>query len=268
MKKHNSSINSLVAALFKVCLVAALVLGTFGSADAVTNGRPDDNRHPYVGLVSNGYFVCSGTLLSPTVFLTAAHCFPSGERVGITFDTNGFYAENLVFYEGTFHADPQFCIGCAPGLVGFDTHDVAVVELDLPVPTSVVSSYGQLPTPNLVDTLPMRTEVTIVGYGVQNFVRGGGPPRPGAAFTRFFAPSLLIQSNNLISNEFIKMTANPAQGNGGSCFGDSGGADFLGNTNIILAVNSFVTNGNCAGITYSYRVDTPEALGFINQFLD
>ena len=268
MKKRTSSINLLVTTLFKICLVVASVLGMSNSADAVTNGRPDGNLHPYVGLVTNFQFACSGTLLSPTVFLTAAHCFADGDRAYITFDTNGFYAENLSFYAGTFHADPQFCIGCAGGLIGFDTHDVAVVELDLPVPTSVVSSYGQLPTPNLVDTLPMRTEVTIVGYGVQNFVRGGGPPRPGAAFTRFFAPSLLIQSNNLISNEFIKLTANPAQGNGGSCFGDSGGADFLGNTNIILAVNSFGTNGNCAGITYSYRVDTPEALGFINQFLD
>jgi hypothetical protein len=268
MKKRNSNNNLLVTPLLKLCLVTALVLGTFGSADAVTNGRPDGNLHPYVGLVTDFEFACSGILLSPTVFLTAAHCFADGERTYITLDTNGFYAETFSFYAGTFYADPQFCMGCAPGQIGFDTHDVAVVVLDCPVPTSVVNSYGQLPTPNLVDTLPMNTEVTIVGYGVQNFVRGGGQPRPGDIFTRFYAPSWLIQSNNQISDEFIKLTANPAKGKGGMCFGDSGGADFLSDTNIILAVNSFVSNSNCAGVTYSYRIDTPEALGFINQFLN
>jgi hypothetical protein len=247
--------------------VLALTLGVVDAAYAITNGQPDGNLHPYVGLADNGQYACSGTLLSPTVFLTAAHCFDPGDRVRITFDSNGFFARPRLSYFGTFYPDPQFCIGCEPGLVGFDTHDVAVVVLEgSGVPTSVASTYGQLPSPNLVDTLPMKTEVTIVGYGVQNFIRGGGPPRVGDIFTRFFAPSQLIQSNNSISGEFIKLTANPAKGKGGICFGDSGGPDLLGDTNTILAVNSFVSNSNCAGVTYSYRIDTPEALSFINQF--
>jgi hypothetical protein len=122
-----------------------------------------------------------------------------------------------------------------------------------------------LPTQGLVDTLAMKTEVTIVGYSVQNFIQGGGPPQPGAVFTRFFAPSLLIQSNDVIHDEFIKLTA---QGKGGTCFGDyGGGPDLLGGTDIVLAVFSFINNGNCAGVTYSFRIDTPEALTFINQFI-
>ena len=59
------------------------------------------------------------------------------------------------------------------------------------------------------------------------------------------------------------MTANPSQGRGGTCFGDSGGPILLGDT--ILGVNSFVNNDNCAGVTYSYRIDTAEALAFINS---
>jgi hypothetical protein len=76
----------------------------------------------------------------------------------------------------------------------------------------------------------------------------------------------LIQSNNLASAEFIKLTANPSQGTGGVCFGDSGGPDLVGNTDIVLSVNSFVTNGNCAGVTYSQRVDLPDILAFIDSF--
>ncbi len=251
------------ALLLATILVPSFVLNAFG----VTNGQPDGTQHPYVGLADNGQFACSGTLLSPTIFLTAAHCFEPGDRVQITFDPNGFFNEERLSFFGTFHPDPNFCIGCGGGLPGFDTHDVAIVVMESPVPTSVVSTYGQLPTQGLVDSLPMKTEITSVGYGVQTFIRGGGPPRPGTLFTRFFAPSLLIQSNGVIHDEFIKLTANPAQGKGGTCFGDSGGPNFLGDTNIVLGVNSFVTNGNCAGVTYSFRIDTPEALTFIHQFI-
>jgi len=96
-------------------------------------------------------------------------------------------------------------------------------------------------------------------------VRGGGPPSAIFLFTRYFAPSQLIQSNNRQSVEFIKLTANPSNGKGGVCFGDSGGPDILSGTDIVLAVNSYVTNGNCAGVTYSNRVDLPDVLAFINS---
>jgi hypothetical protein len=249
-------------------VVLTAMSGLVPSASAITNGQPDGTRHPYVGLADNGEFACSGTLLSPTIFLTAAHCFDPGDRVTITFDPQGFFNAARLKFFGTFHPNPEFCIGCGPGLPGFDTHDNAIVVLEGDgVPTSVVSTYGQLPAVGLVDGLPMKTPVTVVGYGVQNFVRGGGPPRPGDVFTRFFAPSLLIQSNDVISAHFLKLTANPAQGKGGTCFGDSGGPNLLGDTNIILGVTSFGTNGNCAGVGYSYRIDTTEALSFIHQFI-
>jgi hypothetical protein len=138
-----------------------------------------------------------------------------------------------------------------------------VITLDAPLDPG---AFAELPAPGFVESLPMRTEIDIVGYGVQGFIRGGGPPQQIFTAIRYFAPSLLIQSNNRASDEFIKLSANPAQGKGGVCFGDSGGPDILSGTNVVLAVNSYVTNGNCAGVTYSNRVDLPDILEFINSF--
>src|SRR6476660_505468 len=72
---------SVLAALAAALLIAAPV-------SAVTNGVPDANEHPYVGELlfyqpdaidsrfddPGGWFSCSGTLISPTVIVTAGHC--------------------------------------------------------------------------------------------------------------------------------------------------------------------------------------------------
>jgi hypothetical protein len=253
--------------IFGTAVVAAF-LAAGGQVLSVTNGQPDGNRHPFVGVViqfipnTNFISVCSGSALSSTRFLTAAHCADPALPVYVTYKSSPPYAFPADFTEGTFNPHPDWCIGCGRGLPRFDTHDVAVVALNAP---SDPGAFAELPEPNLVETLPMNTPVDIVGYGVQGFIRGGGPPQQIFLFTRYFAPSLLIQSNNRQSAEFIKLTANPAQGKGGICFGDSGGPDILTGTNTVLAVNSYVTNSNCAGVTYSQRVDLPEILAFIGS---
>jgi hypothetical protein len=206
--------------------------------------------------------VCSGSAISATRFLTAAHCFNPDLPVFVSYKSSPPFSLATDFVQGTFHPDPDWCEACNPGLPGFDTHDVAVIALNAPLNPG---SFAALPTAGFVDALPMGTAVDIVGYGVQGFVRGGGKPGQVFLFTRYFAPSKLIASNNVQSVEFIKLTANPSQGKGGTCFGDSGGPDLLGGTNIVLAVNSYVTNSNCAGVTYSNRVDLPDILEFINS---
>src|ERR671932_2519628 len=91
-------------------VVAALI--TASPASAITNGEPDGSRHPNVGglvaatAYSDGTWIyCSGTLISPTVFLTAAHC-AEGDRVRVTFSSA--YTDGDPVYPGTFHADPAY----------------------------------------------------------------------------------------------------------------------------------------------------------------
>ena len=83
-----------------------------------------------------------------------------------------------------------------------------------------------------------------------------------------YAPSELVSGQFRHSDEFMKLALNPGGGSGGTCFGDSGGPDLLGGTNVVLAVNSYVTNVNCSGVGYSARVDTESVLSWINDFLD
>lgn len=247
-----------------LAIVVVLSVILAGSALAITNGQPDGDNHPYVGVAfgpsaGGGHAFCSTAAISPTVLVTAAHCFV-GPDVWVIFAET---LPSVSSYTGTWTPDPDYCPGCGGGLPGFNTHDVAVIVLDEPV---TLPRYAQLPAEGLVDTLPMRTDVDLVGYGRQ-FDQGGGPRYPeDGSLTRYYAPTQLVASNHAISDEYIKLTANPAQGKGGFCFGDSGGPDLLGGTDIILAVNSYLTSENCAGVTYSNRIDT-YALDFINGFL-
>src|SRR5215216_7527654 len=119
-------------------LLVALVVPT--SVLAVTNGQPDGNRHPYVGVAIQfipdmpGFVnVCSGSALSNTIFLTAAHCFDPSLPVYVSYKSGPPFSLAHDFTEGTFYPDPDWCPECAPGLVGFDSHDVAIIVLSEPV---------------------------------------------------------------------------------------------------------------------------------------
>src|SRR5918999_5382746 len=140
-----------------IMLVAVLVCG--GGALAITYGQPDKNKHPSVGALvgtfdGETYPYCSGTLISPTVFLTAAHCDIGTEQVYVTFDSE--YTSRSKLYSGTFYGDPLYNQSQS------DPHDIAVVVFDKPIRDI---TPAQLPTLGQFDNLPHNQQFTAVGYG-------------------------------------------------------------------------------------------------------
>jgi hypothetical protein len=244
--------------------VALAVLLASGMAQAIINGQPDRNAHPYVGMVYNAEGVCSGTLISPKVFLTAAHCtqfFEEGaSKVRVTFEQRAdFEPDNS--YVGTPHTHPRYD-GFFP--------DVGVVVLGETVRTG--DGYGKLPEADLVERFQTGKDLTVVGYGARDFETGGGPQEPTGFAIRYRGTVEYLgtngQDNSYKADMYIKTReASVGEGGEGTCFGDSGGPYFLpGDQRTVVAVTSFGLNDVCAGAAYAQRVDLPEVLRWVRTF--
>lgn len=233
----------------------ALVAGAF----AITNGTPDGNGHPYVGALlapqafSDGTWEeCSGTLIAPRVFLTAEHCDEGLSRVKVTFDSS-YNAATGTTYTGTWHGDPDY--NQAQG----DPHDIAVVVLDK-APKGITPA--RLPKLNQLDSLKVGEPIVSVGYGAQSVTQSKGGKVLNYADVRYVATG----SVNTITPVWLKASMNPATGDGGTCYGDSGGPNFIGDTNI---VGGTTITGDmwCRATNVDYRVDTQVARDFLGQFV-
>jgi secreted trypsin-like serine protease len=237
-------------------IAAALVIAA--PAGAITNGTPDGNRHPNVGgLVApeqypdGTWLYCSGTLISPTVFLTAAHCGDDGERVSVTFDTA--YEAGDRTYAGTFQADPLY------GHDQSDPHDIAVVVLDRAVKGI---APARLPTAGSLSNLSGSQTFTSVGYGAYEVTNGPGGHQYLYNDVRMVATGTL----NSINPAWLRISMNPSTGNGGTCYGDSGGPNFLGSTDIIAAT-TITGDSVCRSTNVTYRLDTAAARGFLGRYV-
>jgi V8-like Glu-specific endopeptidase len=239
-----------------VLLLAALVSTT--PASAITNGVADGNRHPNVGgLVSptqysdGTWLYCSGTLISPTVFLTAAHCAEDGERVGVTFD-NDYAAGDKVYY-GTFQSDPLY-----PG-PSSDSHDIAVVVLDRAVKGI---EPALLPEADSLSGLSATQQFTSVGYGAYEVTNSPGGHQYLYNDVRMVATGTL----NATNKTWLRISMNAATGNGGTCYGDSGGPNFLGTTDVVAAI-TITGDAVCRSTNVDYRLDTESARAFLGQYV-
>jgi V8-like Glu-specific endopeptidase len=237
--------------------VAAAALTAAAPAAAITNGTTDGQRHPNVGgLVapaqySDGtWLYCSGTLISATVFLTAAHC-AEGERVRVTFDTDYTAGERV--YAGTFHGDPLY------NQTQSDPHDIAVVVLDKAVRGI---TPAQLPAAGSLSTLSGSQQFTSVGYGAYEVTNEPAGHRYLYNDVRMVATGTL----NSINPAWLRISMNPATGNGGTCYGDSGGPNFLGTSNVVAAT-TITGDAICRSTNVDYRLDTPSARNFLAQYV-
>lgn len=230
------------------------------AAVAIVYGEPDGNGHPEVGALlapvaySDGtWTTCSGTLIAPTVFLTAAHCDQDVSRVAVTFDSSYNPATGTTHW-GTWVPHPDFRPAQS------DPHDIAVVIFDVPV---VGITPALLPEAGSLENLPPLTEFTSVGYGAHLVTTG-------QVFhyddTRYVATGRLLVTNKI----WLRLSMNPARGDGGTCFADSGGPNFLGagatETNI-LAATTITGDNACRATNVDYRLDTDSARAFLDDYV-
>jgi len=141
------------------------------------------------------------------------------------------------------------------------------VVLDAPF---VRAQYGVLPQLNSLDTLKTRrgqqdVTFTAVGYGLQKSFPDATSYKDQALRIRMFATPKLNAINNGPTGDSSLILSNNAK-TGGTCFGDSGGPNFVGTSNVVAGVTSFGKNGTCAGTGGVYRVDRQDDLDFLATF--
>jgi MYXO-CTERM domain-containing protein len=212
------------------------------SAQPIVNGQVDTGHPATVALTVQGYAFCSGTLVTPTVVVTAAHCItpeigsPSWEQVEVFFGTS-------VFEGGTF-------IALEDGLAhpGFDASledpddDIAVLRLESPAPVAPVA---------MADLPPAGTPLTLVGFGItQNGANDGGTKRVATA-------AILQRYGKFFSMELTRS---------GTCSGDSGGTALWDDGGVEKLVGVH-TRSDCESFMLNESVDS-HLEDFVQPFID
>jgi V8-like Glu-specific endopeptidase len=226
----------------------AIVLTLAAPAGAILDGTPDTD-HPYVGIMvtvveGQRVPVCSGFLVSPTVYVTAAHCVHAlGGTLPAYVSFDQAFTPSSVLRPGTAVANPDF-------RAGGSAHEIALVLLDEEV---TELGYAELPGLGLLGASPKKNSLTVVGYGA-DVVKGGYDFQLVRSFGDARISKLQKDGFNL------RMSS-------GICFGDSGGPVLLGGSDVAVGINSYVNNRRCAGNAFAFRLDTDESLRFLAPYL-
>jgi Trypsin len=283
-----------------LAMIGVAVLLASGAALAITGGSPDGKldpetgkytyptdgsytyKYPNVGaLVDRRGAYCSGTLVpgqsGTLIFLTAAHCDPydtnndpsDGNTAYVTFDAK-YDAERKNFpdgtssdgppqvgkeYLGTFHAD--------------NINDIAVVTFN-PTDDPLDPGYdpdnstlkdivpAQLPTDGQLAGTQKGAKFTPVGYGNTSGYSDDAGVRRYAPYTTFKS----------VDRTYLRLSQH--NGSGGTCYGDSGGPNFLGaavsgdETNII-ASTTITGDTWCKATNVTLRLDTDSVRKFLTE---
>jgi hypothetical protein len=271
-------------------IIASLaVIALAAPVGAITYNAEKDFEHDFVGLLvfyttpdpeTGDPFShrCSGTLISPTIVVTAGHCTEGVDEGRIYFEQalgpnyspdafGGWGGDETTGYP--YENGHTFSRADNYGNVGLpNTKDAGVVVLDEPY-TPPSGRFGILPEAGLIDELLAEAgnddkqdiRFRTVGYGLVD-----QDPFPDAGLReRLSAWGSLIENTNPLTEYNLKTTNNPAKGRGGSCNGDSGGPVLVEGTDVIAAVVSFGTNPQCKGQDYGYRLDREPVLDWITD---
>lgn len=269
-------------------LMMAITVGT-PPAGAVTGDFVEDHEHPFVGLVAfyddGGEYLqrCTGSLLSPTVFLTAGHC-TSGET-GAASARVYFQQDAGAGFDPELDVDPTtgYPEYCAEGTLGTlcatsdeihnygwsmsgslpDTSDAGLVILDQPI---AMEEYGELAAAGTLDALATQRgqqalTFTSSGYGDTEV----NPVTYTTYRERLMAETRLTNLRSNLTDGFNVQTNGNGAGSGGTCSGDSGGPLFQGGpeSNLIVAITSFGMNSWCRGVDFSFRTDRQAVLDWV-----
>ena len=265
---------SVVAGLFLAgCTdrVAAPIATPGGSPSFIIGGTPTGSEFGNVGTVMYDFagdgldaddWFCTGSLISPTVFLTAAHCLeflPAGSQIYVSFDPSTSVTPLHAIAAQRYAWDPQY------GKSGADPHDIGVVIL--PARATKGITPVTLPPLGYLDQLSAQNGLNNqlflnVGYGGDATITGKPAFTYDGVRKVSKSPFQSLQGSWLV----LKMNSH-ATGEGGDCYGDSGGPKFIdGNTSMIVAL---VVTGDvpCRSTTKDYRLDIPQARTFLAQYV-
>jgi len=204
---------------------------------------------------------CSGTLIAPTLFLTAAHCVapdpdqPLGSQFYVSFAPDLSASTATMIAAVRYDWDPRY------GASQANLHDLAIVTL--PAGAAQGITPARLPRAGALEPLARRgVSFVNVGYGASAVGKGGSFFTYDGVRRMSLSPFMSLQPTWLSLSMNTKAT-----GLGGDCYGDSGGPKFRdGDATTIYAT---VSTGDavCRATSQSWRLDTPEARGFLGTFV-
>lgn len=259
---------TLVATLTTMAVLAPV------AAHSVVYGEPDDGEHPAVGSFVGEFTdpdsgettlfqLCTGTLIDDDVVLSASHCFsglpPTITRTWFTLaevidaDRDGVVDASVDLRAGTAVTHPLYASGGVSNL-----YDIAVFLLDDAV---VGIEPAELAGAGLLDAVRLKDETfTAVGYGTVRETN----QRSSQSFLPGWRREKADQEALSLTKAWLTLSMNLATGNGGTCYGDSGGPHFLGDVVVSVTVTGDVP---CKATDKTYRVDTPWARDFLDAFV-
>jgi secreted trypsin-like serine protease len=247
---------------------SAITYGFIDASNTFSNTGAFIVKSPTDGQI---FPICSGTMITGNVFLTASHCTdfytrdlaPEGYVAYVSLDQSipfGPLTSNKTQLLSVAHVvtNPNYNQSQS------DSGDIGVLILDRNVRGVTPAT---LPACGLLDQLiaqnGLKTAVfTNAGYGLQNRVVGGGVPffQDLNPIPRMFS----FSSFNSLNGGYLRLSQNSSTGNGGTCFGDSGGPNFLTLNGRQLIVAITITGDSvCRSTNVDYRLDTVSAQGYL-----